>query len=123
MNLSHAYSKLVQQASENNDTAFIDRMLTLMKSRGHLSLLPQIVRMVERAPKTGVAKVTVKNEADAVRNKKEITAALSELQALKHETVIDAGLVGGFTALYKGKVIDKSYRSALVSLYQNTIKQ
>lgn len=122
--LANTYAKVIQDAEgKPNAKAFGDSLVAFMKAKGHMALLPQIVRILSRAPERDMAVVTVRDESEAKKYKKEIDATLSELSVTgSHRVVIDSRLVGGYSVRAGGKSIDKSFRSALVTLYQNSIK-
>ena len=124
MSLATTYAKVIQDSEgKPNAKAFGDSLIAFMKTKGHMALLPQIVKILERAPEKEVALVTVRDEADAKKYKKEIESALSDLGAQgSNRVVIDKRLVGGYTVRAGGKLVDKSYRSALVNIYQDTIR-
>ncbi len=117
MSLTHAYAALFRDA---DTVKTVTNALAYMKAKGHLSLLPVIVRMLEREPSKG-ARVVVAKESDAKKFKKEIEASLREIGEDDHVVVVDPNLVAGFSVRGKSKSIDRSYRSALVSLYHRVI--
>lgn len=124
MNLAHAYARLIQEADDAGaKPEFAGKIVTYMKSKGHLSLLPRVLRIAERMPKTNEAVVTVKNDADYKRYEKDIKTALS---GIGHKGALrvahDAKIVGGYSVRAGGKITDRSFRSALVSIYQNTVR-
>jgi F0F1-type ATP synthase delta subunit len=121
MSLSHAYAAVIREAEENNlSKPFVEKLLKYMKAKGHLSLLSQVVKLSSRTSKKGRATVTVAKKHDAEKYKSSITAALKSLSADGHHVVVeDEQMVGGFTVRAKGKLIDNSFRSALVSLYRS----
>lgn len=124
MNLAHAYAKLIQDASESGAArVFVDKLVAHMKAKGHLSLLPQVLRVLDRMPNSNEAVVTVKSEEDVRRFKEEMKAFLSENGYTdKPRVVVDPNIVGGFTARAGGKMLDRSFRSALVNIYQQAVR-
>lgn len=124
MSLANTYAKVIQEAEgKPNAKAFGDSLLAYMKAKGHVALLPQILSILSRAPESDVAIVKVRDAEDAKKYKKEIDATLSELGAQgSHRTVLEPRLVGGYSVRAGGKLVDKSFRSALVTLYQSVIR-
>lgn len=123
MSLARAYAAVIADAEEKKGTAdFVKKLVALMKARGHLSLLPQIVRILDREQRdANVPVVTVAKEADAKKFAKPIHDALSKLGAetKQHELFLDPQAVGGYTVRAGSRLIDKTFRSALISLYQD----
>jgi len=124
MKLAHAYARLIQEASDNEAGAkFADKLLSYMKSRGHLSLLPSVINILRRMPVKDEAVVIVKDDKDLTRYKAEIKAFLAGAgHDGKPRIALDPRIVGGYSARVKGKLLDKSFRSALVHLYQKTVR-
>ncbi len=99
----------------------------LLARKGHLRLWPQILRATKRVLeaklKSHVPQVTVAQSGTIAESK--IKSALAEIGVAETESyteVVDTTLVGGFTARFKGKLIDQSYKRALVNLYLNITK-
>ena len=118
MTLSHSYAALFREDSSKES---LNRILSYMNFRGHMSLLPQIVRILEREPKRVDATVLVAREIDKNRYKKDIESSLTELGAMNHVVEIDSTIVGGFIVRAKTRVIDRSFRRSLVSIYYKAI--
>lgn len=104
MNLVHRYATVLKSVDAK-------KVLAYMKLRGHLSLLPKIVRALEREPETQ-STVVVAHEKDISKFKKKYPDARVE---------VDPKLVGGYIARSGTTVTDASYRHVLVQLYHNTI--
>lgn len=107
------------------DDAFIKKFVAYLKKRKHESLLPQIVAGLKRVGEMRRgAVVTVAAADDAKKFAQSIAAALTNLNIEKGEygVVVDDRAVGGYMVHAKGKLVDRTYRSALVRLYQNTIQ-
>lgn len=101
MNLAAQYARVAPHVDTKKFVAYL-------KKRGHLQLLPQVVRLLERErPVTDV--VVVSEEADVQEFTKKFPGA---------RIVVDPKIVGGYAVTGKGKVVDRTYRTALVNLYQ-----
>jgi len=113
MSLANAYARVLRDVPERDVSAYLKKLMAFMKSRGHLSLLPQVVRILEREPSGGNEPVAVvAKESDAKKFAKEIAGA---------RVVVDPRAVGGYTLRTGSTLIDKSFRSALIAIYQKTV--
>lgn len=104
MNLVQRYAQVLKEV----DTK---KVLAYMRARGHLSLLPKVVKQLEREPQKGDT-VVVAHEKDVSKMKRKFSDA---------HIVVDEKIVGGYIARSGTMVTDASYRHALVTLYHNTI--
>lgn len=121
--LIRRYAALIRDAIQNGASKdFVTSFLNYLKVRGHQSLLPAVLRRLERE-NVGTSDVVVSlaKASDAKKFAPALASALSQLGAEKSEyrVVEDGALVGGYTVKAGGKIIDRSYRTALVTLYQN----
>ena len=118
--LINRYANLILSAIRSGaDAEFVPQMVRYMKMRGHATLLPAVLRKVERMNVVKGAQVTVARAEDAAQYARAIAAQLVGLGAGTEYTIaVDDRMVGGYTVRAKGKLVDKSYRSALVTLYQ-----
>ncbi len=101
MNLATTYATLAQDVEPAKVVAY-------MRSRGHLSLLPTVLRILERAPDTRPT-VTVAHERDAKGHNKD------------ERVIVDPKIVGGTIKRNGSQYRDASYRNALVTLYKRII--
>lgn len=101
MNLIQNYASVLTGGADPK------RTLALMKQKGHLSLLPQVVKVLEREKSEGEVMV-VANEKDA--------------KGFKGNVVVDSRIVGGYLKRSGSKIIDATYRKALVEIYKNAVK-
>lgn len=88
------------------------QLVAYLKHRRHLSLLPKIVRHMERRSSPHEV-VVVAREHDRAKMHHKFPAAAIE---------VDPKIVGGYIARAGTEVTDASYRRALVQLYHNTTK-
>lgn len=100
MSLAQNYATLL------NDIAPA-RVVDYMKSRGHVSLLPQVVRILERKQESNHV-VTVARKEDAPH-----TPGAT--------VVVDPRIVGGTITRKNNTLTDASYRRALVNIYKKAI--
>ncbi len=113
MSLANAYAKVIRAVPEKDASAFVPGLVAFMQSRGHRSLLPQIVKILEREPaSTDEPVAVIAKEADAKKFATQIGGA---------RIVVDPRAVGGYTLRTGSQLIDKSFRSALISIYQKTV--
>jgi len=98
----------------------------LLKKRGHERLWSQVLRaslrVLEAKLKQSNAQITLANP-DSL-DKSVISQVLKELGAPSdnYTTVIDSTIIGGFKARSASKLIDKSYKTALLNLYRKITK-
>lgn len=105
----------------------LSNVKALLSRKGHMRLWPQILRATKRVLearlKSHIPQVRVAKEGDISEAKiKSALALLGVAESEAYTKVVDATLVGGFTARFKGKLIDQSYKRALVNLYLNITK-
>lgn len=98
----------------------------VLTEKGHLRLWPQILkasmRVLESKLKQSEPHVMVAKEGQI--SKAELEKALATLGVTDFSTVniaVDETLVGGFTARFKGKLIEASHKKALLDLYNRII--
>lgn len=95
-----------------------------LRAHGHSALLPGILRAalreIEESKEGTLPRVTVAKTGTEQSFKTKIAEALAELRAGdEFITHVDETIVGGFIAEHNHTIIDRSYKSALVSLYRN----
>jgi F0F1-type ATP synthase delta subunit len=123
--LVRRYVALLVSKMGTADDAFIRNFVAYIKKRKHESLLPQILQRLERMQDTrGTSSVTVASVSDAKKFAQSIASTLTNLNVEKgeYELHVDDRAVGGYMVHAKGMLVDRTYRSALVKLYQNTIQ-
>ena len=120
MNFAKAYAQIIRE--KEGEAPFLKKLLDFMRAKGHLSLVPEIVRILEREPDTkNVTKVVLARESDKKKFSHAIKEAVSEIGSGETEEVTDPKIVGGYIVRGGGKVLDRSFRKALVDIYQKTI--
>ena len=108
--------------------AILERFFALLKGKGHLTLLPHILRELDRYAdlmKTRES-VTVTTPAPASNEHiEQIQKGFTEYGVGDGELVqkLDTYLVGGFTVKTRDLRIDASYKRQLLDLYQATLKR
>lgn len=107
MSLAGNYATLLREGTEPG------KVLAYMKAKGHLTLLPQVARLIEREKEGAGDSVLVAKEKDAADAKRRFPGA---------KVVIDPRVVGGYLAKVGGTVVDATYRKALVSIYKHATK-
>ncbi|MFQ5541178.1 MAG: hypothetical protein ACE5F4_02955 [Candidatus Paceibacteria bacterium] len=105
MSLTSSYTALLKGGVDP------DRVLAYMKTKGHLPLLPRIVSALERAPDSHYRVIVADERAANAARAEHPDAAVS----------VDSRIVGG-TLTRKGTTLtDKTYRRALVRIYQEAL--
>jgi F0F1-type ATP synthase delta subunit len=115
------YAQALAATTEKDAKAFVDALVTSLKARGRLGMLPAILsayaRLADQKSK-GVSAI-VASEAGAKKHASDIIADASTL-GIEHPTVIvDGTLVGGYIVRSKDSQIDKSYKRSLLKLYRD----
>ena len=104
-----------------------ERFVALLRRAGHIRLLPKILATcerttAERARKDGVI-VSVAKEGDAHMYAGDIKKAAAEMGAGDEALTIrtDETLVGGYSVKTRDKIIDRSFKRALLTIYHRAI--
>lgn len=104
----------------------LGNLRTVMAARGHAKALPavllDVVRALELQTVGTVPTVTVARASDVASLATEIAAALTTLGVTtEFTTTVDDTIIGGLVATYNHRQIDQSYRTKLVTLYQQIV--
>jgi len=98
----------------------------LLVRRGHERLWSQVLKAAQRelevkerrdTPELTLAKAGVVDESAIAAALKALGAATAD-----YTTTVDETLVGGFTLRVRGLLLDKSYKRALLKLYEQITK-
>ena len=109
----------------------IDVVLTglqkVMRHRGHLvhyaAVLENVIAKLESKQQTEQPEVAVATDNDVFLLKDAIAAQLTALNAPPtYRTIIRPELVGGSRVMYKHRISDASYKTALLKLYQQIVR-
>lgn len=112
---------------EGHDPEAVFRNLTiLLKRKGHEKLHAQILRgvstQIEKDIQGDTALVTLAREHDCKVQKHAIESVLASMGTeTNFEITIDPAIIGGFTAVQGGKIVDQSYKKQLLTLYRSLI--
>ena len=118
------YTRLLESVAELGDEhaagVAIDKLIHHLASSGRIKMLPQIA--------TELKKVVRRREAARpvleVAHEREKPTALREAKAAGIEAnrvFVNPALIQGWRARAKGKLVDRSVKSALVDIYQKVI--
>lgn len=107
--------------------ATLDRFFSLLKAKGHITILPHILRELERYTHLMSARdaVTITTPVPAsAPHISEIQKSFAEFGVGEGEIVknLDTYLIGGFTVKSRDMRIDASYKRYLLDLYQQSLK-
>ncbi len=105
MSLAKNYATVLSEVT-------VESLIEYMKKKGHLSLLPQVVRILERTQDDRTL-VTV-------ANKKSATALRARFPDAK--IILDPRIVGGHLVRQGARITDATYRRALVEIYKRVTK-
>jgi F0F1-type ATP synthase delta subunit len=115
----------LRKKSEDVQAQLVKNFLVILRSRGHQKLLPNIVHELEKrlTREQESVKILFAREEDKIRYKENIQADLLEIAKEKEEQSqeIDEKLVGGYRVETKNILIDRSYKRALIDLYQKLL--
>ena len=98
----------------------------LLKEKGHERLWPGVlkgvVRALEKYEIDQTPEITLAKEG--ALSVAELKAALAEINVASEtiRTTIDPNIVGGFILQHQDTMLDKSYKRALVDIYQKVTK-
>ncbi len=111
-------------------TQNIDEVLSifqkLIAGKGHSRLWPSVLRgavvELEKRALREIPKVTVAKEGGI--DSRALADAIAAVAATSEQvhTIVDPAIIGGFTLQYKDKVVDKSYKRALLDIYRKVTK-
>lgn len=108
--------------------AVLANLKTVLVRKGHEKLHTSILRgvLTELTVRKDLHTpfVFVASEADIARFREAITETLQTLNAPVGEmqVTVDDTLIGGYIATHEGKLINRSYKEKLVSLYRSITK-
>mgnify|MGYP001432838449 CR=1 FL=1 len=105
----------------------LTQLKALMDKRGHSRLWSQVLKAAEREllvkERRIVPSLIVAQERGVSEDSiKEALTALGMAPQEPYHTSIDQTLVGGFTLRARGLLLDKSYKRALLKLYEQITK-
>lgn len=109
MNLARNYARVLTGFGPKR----VDEVIALMRVKGHLTLLPQVFRVILREREEGEV-LTVARENDVGKFSKQFPRA---------RVVVDPSIVGGFVRRDGSRLTDASARRALVALYKNALTE
>jgi F0F1-type ATP synthase delta subunit len=115
------YSKAMFELSKAGKSAdgIVSGLVKTLKRRGALALLPKVLssykRLVERASTQG-AQLTVARSAD-IDGARRASAASDDVRVM-----VDERIIGGYRYEEGGRLMDHSFKSALLQVYRNATK-
>jgi F0F1-type ATP synthase delta subunit len=121
------YSEAVYKALQSGakPAAVLANLKEVLSRHGHVALYPRILHAVlamarkDDAHKTAVVRVARKE--DRRKYEKEIEAFLKEHNLMDATVTVDENLIGGYILEGEGMRVDASYKSSLLTIYQNLI--
>lgn len=121
------YSQAAYAAYQNGMKidSVMERLKEVLDKRGHMALYERVLidlqEIITQATETPT-KITLAQLEDRKKHEQEITKILSEYKITEEpEYVADETIVGGFIIESKDKMVDRSYKRSLVSLYRSVI--
>jgi F0F1-type ATP synthase delta subunit len=116
-----------RNASEEKLDAVAIRVVQLLDEKGHRTLLPAILRELEKInQKRGGLEETlirVAKKTDATVFQSSIDTDIKSLNAtqLPQKVEVDDTLIGGYEVIANGKRFDRTYKRSLLTMYTNLI--
>lgn len=104
----------------------VNKFVTILKRKGHLKLLPRIVRELGRIQirhdRVHGARVRLARAEDKEQLREIINKKLAELNVNEEPQMVeDDTVIGGYVIETGSKMVDGSYKSALMKLYRSVI--
>ena len=117
----HGYFK---DHSEQEQTDFFEKFRAFLESKKELPLLAAILKEVEviiaREVKVGVVLIT-RDEADAEKYGKELNQHADNFDISNITNEIDETIVGGYVLKSSTNMVDNSYKTQLINMYQQLV--
>lgn len=105
--------------------ALVTRLVAVVRERGHLRLLPAIVReydtIMRMRSTNDEVHVRVARESDRTKHAVHIERDIASLHGDERpvRTIIDETVIGGYALETNGTRIDRTYKQALIELYSS----
>lgn len=116
-----------KEKSKHDTDRIVEKFITILKRRGHMSILPRISRQISRIvfeeERKGGAIAVFASLEDKKRLSEKVKKEASVLGfdgVLKER--IDEALVGGYQLRIGSALVDASYKRALLALYEKLRK-
>lgn len=109
---TQALIRALDAAEPKEHGKLVDNFILHLKAQHHEKLLPRIVALLKQQRAKHEVVLTVANEKDASRARKESGAPNDA------HTVVDPRLIGGWHLKTKQTLTDASYKTALIDLYR-----
>lgn len=125
-NYAQALRDLIRDTDVSKHEGISDTFIAVLKKKGHISLLPTILKEFEkyrmRDLDTKRVILTVAKSEDAEKYKSEASKYVATLDNEEHIGVkVDKRLIGGFKLESGDMVVDGSYKRRLLNLYREII--
>jgi hypothetical protein len=114
---AQALLQLIQKGEKPKEA--VAKIHKALEETGRVALMPAVgrafVRLAQREAQKNRSVLVVARKSDEARARKESGAADAEL-------AVDETLIGGWQLFDKGEMRDESWKSALLSIYNNAVK-
>ncbi len=118
---AQALYELVKNKSSDDINHIFSNFISLLKKRGHFSLLPKILKalkITKQKEDLNVIELKLVSENEKEKFKSKINEFKDYLgDDLTVKTSLDKTIIGGFVIKTKNILIDGSYKKALMNLY------
>lgn len=115
------YTRLLEEVAMTEDKevadAAVSKLIHHMQHSGHLNMLPEIARELR---KIAARRHSLRARVEVASEKESVVAlrAAAELGINAKHAEVNHSLIRGWRARGAGKLVDRSAKSALVSIYQ-----
>jgi len=100
---------------------------SLLEKRGHLALLPAVVRELEKlfSQRNNVTELVIRvaklTDTESLRDTIEADIRTLNATEFPRRILVDETLIGGYETRAHGQRIDRTYKRSLLTLYTNLI--
>jgi F0F1-type ATP synthase delta subunit len=123
---AQAFIELKQQTSLS-EQELLKRFVTIVHQNGHRTLLPRIVRQIEKGVERAKREETILMTSAHEMTEAETATLLKQepfrnILGAKHKKVerkVDKNIIGGHILKTSSRKVDTSYKQALTNLYQH----
>jgi len=126
-NITNAYATAFLKSLDKNNgqsrTELFEKLAQRAHRHGHSKLLPAISRAILRGESTFTPTITYATEKDRTIHQENCREKASSLTNGEVIEKIDTTLVGGWRIESKSRLVDTSYRLALINLYKSLTSQ
>jgi F0F1-type ATP synthase delta subunit len=120
---ARALYEIVQNESPSEQGKYVGNLMALLKRKGHFKLLPFILKEYTKlsAGKEKDSMIVLSRHSDNQALRQARDAYERHFHLEEPHVAVDESIVGGFRIKSGNKILDASYKTALLQLYRNMI--